>query len=214
MEKITGMEAAQAVPPKVLAIYHAVEQLIASGENINSVSVSAITELAGIGKGTAYDYFENKDEIIACSLLYQIRCLSQSLREVLGAKDNFAEQIAYCLEEIEKRTEKQQCFMRFVHVLTENSGYCQLVKQKMGQMEFEHYLPQNVVRECIVKAVERGEMKSGLPMDYMIHEVFSKLLTYLLSIHTHKCMGAEVEVETIRPYVYRSLINELCEKNV
>lgn len=214
MEKITGMEAAQAVPPKVLAIYQAVEQLIASGENINSVSVSAITELAGIGKGTAYDYFENKDEIIACSLLYQIRSLSEGLREVLDTKESFAEQMFFCLNEIEKGTEKQQCFMRFVHVLTENSGYCQLVKQKMGQKEFEAYLPQNVLRECIMKAVERGEMKSSLPMDYMIHEVFSKLLTYLLSIHTHKCMGAEIEVETIRPYVYQSLINELCEKNV
>ena len=52
MEKITGMEAAHEVPPKVLLIYEAVEKLIASGEDINSVKVSTITELAGIGKGT------------------------------------------------------------------------------------------------------------------------------------------------------------------
>ena len=46
MEKITGMEAAHEVPPKVLAIYEAVEKLIAVGEDISNVRVSAITELA------------------------------------------------------------------------------------------------------------------------------------------------------------------------
>lgn len=211
MEKITGMEAVHEVPPKVLAIYQAVEQLIADGENLNTVSVSAITELAGIGKGTAYDYFDNKDEIIACSLLYQIRSLSQGLRETLGSKDSFAEQIDFCLNEIEKGTEKQQCFIRFVHVLTDNSGYCQLVKEKMKQAEFAPYLPPNVLREFILKAVERGEIKRTLPLDYVVHEMFSKLLTYLLSLHTHECMGTEIQ--QIRPYVYQSIIDELCEKN-
>ena len=51
--------------PKVLALYEAVLKLLDEGADINTLKVSDMTERAGIGKGTAYDYFKSKEEIIA-----------------------------------------------------------------------------------------------------------------------------------------------------
>jgi len=212
MEKITGMEAAHEVPPKVLVIYEAVEKLIASGEDINSVKVSTITELAGIGKGTVYDYFENKDEIIACSLLYQIKKLTEGLKEICSEKEIFAERVYACLEEIQKQSDKQQCFLRYVHVMTANSGYCQLVRDKMKQKEFEQYLPKRVFEEMAMDGIERGEIKKTILPEYVIYAIFSKLLTYMISVNA--CETMRTGSEKLRTYLYQSLLDELCEKNV
>ena len=73
MSKITGLEAPNQVPPKVTAMYRAVSTLLREDKDISEMSVSMITGLAGIGKGTAYEYFDSKEEIIVCALLYEIR---------------------------------------------------------------------------------------------------------------------------------------------
>lgn len=46
--------------PKVKAIYRAVFELFEEGADLNSLTVSEITKKAGIGKGTAYEYFPIK----------------------------------------------------------------------------------------------------------------------------------------------------------
>lgn len=212
MSKITGMEAAQNVPPKVLLIYKAIEQLIAEGQDLNVLKVSTITDLAGIGKGTAYDYFETKDEMIACALLYQIKNISGLLSEALMKQESFSAQINFLLDSIEKENGKQQYFLRFVHVLTENSGYCQLARAKMATEQFQNFIPKNVFAELAIRGMERGEIRKDLPADYVVCAVFSKMMTYLISFCSAECF--DLNPVQFRPYIYQGLVDELCEKNV
>lgn len=212
MSKITGMEAAQNVPPKVLAIYKAIEQLIAGGQDLNAVKVSTITELAGIGKGTAYDYFETKDEMIASALIYQIKNISEVLSDALEQQQNFGAQIDFLLDSIEQENGKQQYFLRFMHVLTENSTYCQLAREKLSSEAFHNFMPKDVFADLVKSGKERGEIRSDLPTDYVICAVFSKMMTYLVSFCSAECF--QVNPTQFRPYIYRGLLDELCEKNV
>lgn len=212
MGKITGMEAAANVPPKVRLIYKAIEQLIAEEQDLNVVKVSTITDLAGIGKGTAYDYFETKDDMIACALIYQIKKISDSLSEALGKQENFAAQIDFLLDSIEKKNGKQQYFLRFMHVLTENSSYCQLAREKMGTEQFGSFLPKNVFGELVQRGMERGEIRRELPVDYVVCAIFAKMMTYMISFCSAECF--HVTPTQFRPYIYQGILDELCEKNV
>ena len=47
--------------PKVKALYEAVEELIFENIEVKGIKVSDITERAGIGKGTAYEYFRSEE---------------------------------------------------------------------------------------------------------------------------------------------------------
>ena len=47
--------------PKVLALYRGVLELLDEGADVNTIKVSDITAKAGIGKGTAYDYFKSRE---------------------------------------------------------------------------------------------------------------------------------------------------------
>jgi len=73
--------------PKAIAVYEAVLGLIRDGRDVSALTVSDIARAAGIGKGTTYDYFSSKDEIIAKSLIYGYKqLLGQILDEIDKAK--------------------------------------------------------------------------------------------------------------------------------
>ena len=61
-----------ALPEKVRLLYEAVLAMVTDGWDINRIKVSDITAQAGIGKGTAYEYFSSKEEIIANAVLYDV----------------------------------------------------------------------------------------------------------------------------------------------
>ena len=74
-----------ALPEKVRLLYEAVLAMVTDGWDINRMKVSDITAQAGIGKGTAYEYFSSKEEIIANAVLYDVemRILQENLYRFL-----------------------------------------------------------------------------------------------------------------------------------
>ena len=70
-------------PQKVRMIYQAVTELLAQRADINTIKVSDITARAGIGKGTAYEYFSSRDEIIIMALLYDYGTKIDELEQLL-----------------------------------------------------------------------------------------------------------------------------------
>ena len=55
---------------KELALFQAVIDLIEEDADIHSIKVSDITNRAGIGKGTAYEYFSSKEEMVAKAIIW------------------------------------------------------------------------------------------------------------------------------------------------
>lgn len=58
---------------KELLIFEGFKKIITDNSNIKSIKVSDIAKAAGIGKGTIYEYFKSKDEIIARSIIYNFK---------------------------------------------------------------------------------------------------------------------------------------------
>lgn len=58
--------------PKEVAAFHGLFHLAATGRRFSDIKVQDIATEAGIGKGTLYEYFSSKDEILACAILYAL----------------------------------------------------------------------------------------------------------------------------------------------
>lgn len=207
MSKITGLEDIHQVPAKVRQMYMAVLQLFEQGAEVSSIRVSTITEMAGIGKGTAYEYFDTKDEMVACALVYQMQCIFDWLGNKLEEKGSFREQLDFILDEIEVQEERRECFLRLVHTMTDHSEFSRMIRDKIAREEFGPYLPTNVFGRMLSRGVERGELRGDLPMDYLIYCVFSHLVSYLLAVTTQEYF--EVNPERLRPLIYRGILNEI-----
>ncbi|MCI9278941.1 MAG: TetR/AcrR family transcriptional regulator [Lachnospiraceae bacterium] len=207
MYKITGLEDIHQVPAKVRQMYMAVLQLFEQGEEAGSIRVSAITEMAGIGKGTAYEYFDSKEEMVACALVYQIQCIFDWLGNMLEEKGSFREQLDFILDEMEVQEERRCCFLRCVHIMTDYSEFSRMIQEKITREEFKPYLPTNVFGRMLRRGVERGELRNDLPLDYLVYCLFSHLVSYLLAVTTKDCF--EVNPAKLRPLIYRGILNEI-----
>lgn len=205
MGKMTGLEEFGQIPPKVLQMYDAVMRLIEEGEDMAGIRVSTITDRAGIGKGTAYEYFDSKEDIVASAVVFHIRRIFDWLQQELQNQDSFEKQMSWLLEEIGKESSRKHCFIRIVHILTDNSGFSRQVRQKMMTEPFERYHPVKIFGNILQKGVDRKEIRSDLPMEYMVYTIFSGLMTYMLSISTEECF--QINSKKIKPFVYRQILN-------
>ena len=211
MAKMTGLEEFQEIPPKVLQMYNAVIWLIEEGEDASSIRVSTITDRAGIGKGTAYDYFDTKEDIVACAVVFHIQRSFRLLEQELQKQESFEKQLSWMLEEMDRESNRKFCFIRLVHILTDNSEFSRLVRQKMMSKSFERYHPVNVFGNILRQGMDRKEIRSDLPMEFMVYTIFSGLLTYMMSISTEECF--HVYPKEMKPLVYQQIMRELSEKN-
>lgn len=207
MGKMTGLEDTGHVPPKVLAMYDAVVAMLAEGVDAVSIRVSTITERAGIGKGTAYEYFDTKDEIVACAIVYYLRRIFVWLGEQLESRKNFGEQVNFLLDVVEEKKHCKEGFLRFVQMMVSNSEFNRMVREKLGREEFAPYRPVNIFGKVLRQGVERGELRMDLPVEYMIHCVFSHLLSYMMEIANRDCF--HLDAGAMRPFVYRGIVGEL-----
>lgn len=200
------METVSELPPKVLLLYEAVFQLFSEGADVNNIRVSTITEKAGIGKGTAYDYFDTKEEMIAGALMFHVRNILQELSDILMKKESFGEQINCMLDHLEQGKEKQDCLIRYFHIMTDNSELSGLVKKRLTTDAFEKYLPISIFKQVIKQGIERGEVRRDVPLEYLGYSLFSKVLTYMMCIHVRE--GMRIETGQIRGLVYQGIMEE------
>ena len=209
------LDAGGEMPPKVLQMYRAVMELIEEGEDITDLKVSTITDKAGIGKGTAYEYFETKDEIVVSAIVYYMQFFFGKLHEELMRREIFRERLAYLLDEVEKVRGRKVCFFRFLHLLSNTSEFSVLIRNKLREEGFEPYLPMHFLSEMVKQARENKEIASEAPVDYLVCFLMAQLMNYTLTMS----IGADIlgtDSKGMRRNIEQSIQNELqilCVKN-
>lgn len=210
MGKITGLEEIKNIPPKVLQMYRAVIELLESGEDIFGLRVSTITDKAGIGKGTAYEYFDTKEEIVACALVYYMQRIFEWLESSMLEKESFKEQVDLILNTMSTRDKQNQCFIRALHILTDSSEFSNMIRRKLSSERLRRFSPLNVFERVLKKGIEKGEVREDLPLDYMCYLFFSHLISYMMALANEK--ATDTETDRIKAYVRNGILEQLGRK--
>lgn len=208
MGKITGYEKEHELPQKVRQLYTAVLELISEGIDVNTIKVSDITQRAGIGKGTAYDYFDTKEEIIVCALIHAVSGMIHRIKEELSGYDSFREQVEQLFGAVEKELMERECFMRFVHMMTDSSFFGKALQERTAMDEHKECDAMLLLGEMLKAGQQRGEVVEHLPMDYMVYSLMSKLLTYLAVCN--QCDEHGSKAQQLKPYILEGVFAEFC----
>ena len=101
---------------KIEKMYQAVIFLLDKGKDINSIKVADITERAGIGKGTAYEYFESKEEIIANAMKYNMKKQADSLYRLNEETESFRERVMQTMDWIENNLKYKKSYLSRIKI--------------------------------------------------------------------------------------------------
>ena len=175
------------------------------------MSVSMITGLAGIGKGTAYEYFDSKEEIIVCALLYEIRTVTEQASHQIQICPDLETQIHRMLLLVEEHSQCVDAIMAFLHLLTDHSKEGNLLRQRIAEQK-ENGPVDLLVRQIIDSARAKGELREDIPLSYITNALLARMISYLMYQCHH--IGNDMPPEEMRRLVTESIMNELCKKNI
>lgn len=166
--------------PKAEALFQAVDQLMLEGIDINSMTVAQIAGRAGIGKGTTYEYFETKEELIAGALLYKISNMCRKVTDEMELVKCFREKLNLFMDAIDTNEYDKACLLKVLNIVTDNSPIsCQI--NKLGKIHAQDmFMPDNILDYLLECAGHEGWQQGTIPVVYTKLNLASKLLSYAM----------------------------------
>ena len=188
-----------ALPEKVRLLYEAVLAMVTDGWDINRMKVSDITAQAGIGKGTAYEYFSSKEELIANAVLYDVEMRLAHVLEITKGEGDFAGKFVQILTYMEEVFAKRQAFCLLVRI-----GTGEKRQQALGC-----HLADRIVESLMCQGVSEGTIGETNP--YLQKLAFVAQMTafagYLVDLEKGEKMA--VSREEAKRFVYEALVKSL-----
>ena len=205
---MTKIEEMQEFPEKVIKMFDAVCEMLSENADINNMKVADITNRAGIGKGTAYEYFASKEEIITKALLYDTTKQFLYVSEVIRECKTFREKVMAGFDWIADNFKECKTF-------------AQLVKIGMGTYDVSHVLQDEfakihasddcdvalqVVDEMMQCGIEEGLLKPK-NQNLMRMEFCSQVLMFAMFLtDRQRQSGDALQVEEVKNFAYEALV--------
>lgn len=206
-----GTLAFDGIAEKEMLMYQAVISMVQEDYDINSIKVSDITSRAGIGKGTAYEYFSSKEEIIVKALLYDtythLKKIGARLKESKGYKEKFFLLLDY-LEENLPHTKGVGSLMKIFAGTYEIKDD---IKRELDKIHDTTTCPLVYVENMIDRFMLQGlEEKLYVQQDKIIRRsVFTTQITGYIYCIMNNYYEGELSKEVAREFSYQSIIKLL-----
>ena len=196
--------------PKEKAIFEAVIELFEEGADLNNLTVAEITGKAGIGKGTAYEYFSDKEEMIAKALFYNSENLCRQVYKGVCKEKDLHSKVNYVLLKMEQQIPKANCILRLVMMMSENS----MVSRRMREMVQETLSAKAAAINIIKKVLEDEFSGGGIPsedlMEYLALCIYSRIMCYAMILKDDKFSNEDNRV-TMRKLVTDGICRDVSE---
>lgn len=195
-------------PPKVVAMNEAVASLWAEGRDLGSLTVSEITGRAGIGKGTAYEYFSSKEEIIATALEYDLKIQLEKLIAIEEQSTGFHDILEKLMDWLKDNFQNNSIFTVFFRHDTTIKKIMSGLPE--GKCNCEPKLGTEMVSTMIAQALAIGESEGVIKKQkpyFGIVAVISQLMSFSMFLANEDY--TDVTIEEAKEFAVESIIKML-----
>lgn len=198
---------------KVLAMYRAVWSLIDEGCDINRLKVADITARAGIGKGTAYEYFRSKEEILERAIAYDTKQQCSQLISSVEKQDTLKGCMESVFEWIEKNIDRERFVVPFMRIAREipvkSDADLTCVERHVGKsMETSEYILELMVHT----AKKEGTISQEADNKLAAYEILGKIIVYFLYLKFEKTLEIG-EIRQTKKFLYDNIVKSLKKGN-
>lgn len=129
--------------PKEIAAFEGLFRLTREGRSFSSLKVQDIATAAGVGKGTLYEYFSSKEEILTRAILYVLDYTMQTVETALEHAESFHAALARMFRELIYDSESvavpvligMLTWEKRLALLEQNADRVRVLKQRMHVQE-------------------------------------------------------------------------------
>ena len=172
--------------PKEKSIYDAIIELFEEGADLNNLTVAEITGKAGIGKGTAYEYFSDKEEMIAKALFYNSENLCRQVYRGVCKEKDLHSKVNYVLIKMEQQISKANCILRLVMMMSENSMVSKRMREMVNETLAAKAAAINIIKKVLEDEFSGRENPSEDIMEYLALCIYSRIMCYAMILKDDK----------------------------
>lgn len=194
---------------KIIAIYHAVEDFIAEGADLSTMRVSDIAAKAGIGKGTTYEYFTSKEELVVKAMIYLVDSMTKRILNNMEKLDSFQDKFMLLLAEMEEKVKQRACILKYFHMLSD-LNLCQSMHDLLldENEDAKRANPMRIIRYLLEEGKKEGIIGNGYSQSYMETVMFSKIIAFV--VYIDNVLGnKDSSNEAMKQSLYDGLCREL-----
>lgn len=193
---------------KIIAIYHAVEDFIAEGAELSNMRISDIAAKAGIGKGTTYEYFTSKEELVVKAMVYLVGSMTKRIINKMEKLDSFHDKFMLLLEEMEEKVKQRACILKYFHMLGDLNLCDQMQKLLLTSDEAGKANPMRIIRYLLDEGRKEGIIGEGYSQSYMETVMFSKIIGFV--VYVDNVFGnKDCSNDVMKQNIYGGLCREL-----
>lgn len=194
-------------PPKVVLMNDAVITLLSEGRDLGSLRVSEITQKAGIGKGTAYEYFSSKEEMIATALEYNLTKLIADLVERVKDAMDFHDILERLVDWMTDNYKNNAGFMILFKMGRMSSNVSEEMRQAIQQKGPAKEVIMQMLQQVLSIGEEEGMIKKLHPY-YGMTAIISQIVGYSIYLSENEIDDRPPEQEA-KEFVVESIIKML-----
>lgn len=182
------------------ALYEAALRLIAKGVNPTAMKVQQIADEAGIGKGTVYEYFASKEEILRGMALH---CFDTEIAR-----------LAALMKPCTTLNGLENAVLAYLQDLSGNRmGTYQVIASSVGAqnipdgMDLRITALRGVLHKTIAALRQNGEIDPSLPDNYCDYALLSAAAGGLMSMCylAKRAESADALMQNLRTLIHRAL---------
>ena len=165
---------------KVIAIYRAIGELVAEGADISSMRVSDIAAKAGIGKGTTYEYFSSKEEMVIKAMVFLVDSMVKRIIFQMEKLGTFRDKFMLLLDEMEEKAKQRACILKYLNMLSDMNLCQQMHDVLLEDEEAKNASPMRIIQYLIERGKEEGVIGNHFSQAYLETTMFSRVISFVI----------------------------------
>ncbi len=201
----------EGIAEKEMLMYKAVIEMVQENYDINSIKVSDITSRAGIGKGTAYEYFGSKEEIIVKALFYDTYVHILNVEKIMKSDKKFKEKYYLLMDYLEEKVPNTKATGNLIKIFMGNYEVKDNFRMEVEKIQKSTTCPVAYVEGMIDDFMEQG-LKEGVLAEerkVMRRSVFATQVTGYIYCIINQYYAGEMTREEARDFTYQGLVKLL-----
>lgn len=193
---------------KEIVIFNGLIQLMREGVNPYLIKVSDIAKAANVGKGTIYDYFASKEEVISKAIIYNMGKEISTITDRVKSKNTFKGRFYEILETIENNINKKVSILSILFSSGGIEKFYEFLRDKeytiSGFIELIHL----EIKELIDFGRKEGII-TGKETDF--HQLMTVLgvISSFPHYYNNRDLHKNISIEEAKDTAYRILIKSL-----
>lgn len=198
-------------PEKVRLMFRAVTDFLNEKTDIGSLTVQDITARAGIGKGTAYEYFSSKEELITLALLFDYSAKIAELQRLLDGVEHFRDKIFCIMDWLHEGSSYHMTFLRMLNLSAGGMDLRQTLRDKFTDESLEGL--RNYLLTAGDAIMEQGHLEGVFSEpDPVRRRLAFATMVFQIALTLDEQMEQSffsMEYAEMREYVYQTMVRSL-----